>query len=441
MSDPQTPTERPLACVVVTHFAQTPERDEILRCCLDALDVMRRRGPLVVCLVSGTPVPPDLSARCDLCLYLGQNPGHVAGESRLIRRGLIAAGWFGARYVLKLASDCLILDPELPWRWIAELQARGKRLVTCKWGSNQTLGTLSFVGEREFVLEHAPDLEVTPLPGNLEGIYYAAFREQLDQVLLLHNYDLDYFRVQEGLGLHSHSLAAIQRFVACGEVPGGSPALWFVPHEDRWEGVERALCAEFAEDPRGGRPPARALEPLRLRVLASRVGQGELGLGGALGLQDRRVVVARERHQSALAAHAPSEVTVEVEVDAPAGQLVHLGLALNDDVYAELQHGDHPMFRGLILDAARRVVADLGLVGVTRYCAWIALHLPTGRHQLTLLATTATPHLCRAVWLFENQLAFSTEQPRCPAGGPPGKPRLTRPLASVLPMEGDPTGP
>lgn len=389
--------------VVITHFASTPERDEILRLCLDGVDRMRAHGPLVVCLVSGTPIPPDLAARCEASLFLGGNPGHVAGEARLVRRGLELAGWFGVRWICKLASDCVIRDGRLPWRSIEDLVARGKRLLTCKWGHNRSLGTLSFVGERSLLAERFPDLEASPRAGNLENIFFEAMHERLEDVLLLHSYDLDYLRVQERGGVHCHSLDHMRAFVERGDLPPGVPALWFVPHEDRWAGVERSLCVELAEDPRNGRPPVRRLDPVRLRVVDGCVGRGAIGLGGQLGYGGQ-VVVARERFVNAISAHAPSHVTIEVVVADAAGQVVHLGLALNDDAYAALQPGDHPMFHGLVMHGPHQVVADLGWVGVVRHVAWAALELGPGVHRLTLVAGTDRPAHCRSVWLFENEV-------------------------------------
>lgn len=238
----------------------------------------------------------------------------------------------------------------------------------------------------------------------LERAFFDAMRHRLDDVLLLHKYDLDYLRVHERLGLHSHSIDAVRAFVRDGALPSDAPSVWFVPHEDRWEGVDRSLCTPFPDEPRVGRPPARKLLPLRVRVVEGSSAHGNVGTGGDLGYEGKRVVVAREPFAAAISAHAPSRVTLELHVERVEGQVVHLGLALNDDVYADLRPGDHPMFEGRVEDASGLVLLDLGMVGVTCFASWAVAHLGPGTHRVSLITETTAPRLCHSVWLFENEI-------------------------------------
>ena len=402
---------------VVTHFARTSERDEILGHTLEAVGRMRSCGPLRVCVVSGTPLPAALAAKCDAHVFLAGNPGHVEGESRLVRRGLEVARWFGAGWVLKLASDCLLLDEDLPWRWLARARARGRRVVAAKWGDNRSLATLCFLGETDLLLERFPDLERRPQPHvPLERAFYEAMAPWPCDLLLLHDCELDLLGVRDGRGLQAQALEDVHRFLREGRLPAGAGLGWFAPHEDRWEGVDRSLCADFRPDPRAGRPPARALEPLRVRRIrhgdeacetpfraasnedGRRVADGRVAVG--------RVVVARQDFEQAVRAHAPSRVELLVEVGPDRAQVVHLGLALDDDVYPALAPGDHPRATGRVLDGAGLLVADLGEVSVTRHVSWVAIELDPGVRRLVLETETPDPRHARAVWLFENPLSF-----------------------------------
>jgi predicted O-methyltransferase YrrM len=126
-----------------------------------------------------------------------------------------------------------------------------------------------------------------------------------------------------------------------------------------------------------------------LKLLSAQVGYGSAGLNGALGYEDKRVVVKGTHYAHALSAHAPSRLVFELGRRF-AGFRCHV--ALNDDVPAGRTHADFALLadgRQVALesyvragDPPRAMSADVA-----------------GAERLELLVRTRTWEFCHAVWL------------------------------------------
>lgn len=127
----------------------------------------------------------------------------------------------------------------------------------------------------------------------------------------------------------------------------------------------------------------------KLSSLSTQVGYGRLGQNGALGYEDKPLVVKGNAYLHAFSAHAPSRLVFQLE---GCYRQFTCDVALNDDVPAGVSHADFSVYAD-----GRRVACESFVVAgesPRRLCSDI-----TGAQTLELVVETTRWEYCHAVWL------------------------------------------